>query len=395
MDQDRLCCGFQHMNLLRHETHISVPLSWPHSKSSMAITLLRVRDLPQACCSGNCDPRHTRCDDALNYSPLGDEKRTTEIGGSETKHNAENGYYAQIEDSRYDGVEHDDWRYDDGQYEDSHYDHGGHDDVVRHDNIGQHNQDDQNGHHTQYDDQDHHIDVSQYADADGDPEPTSDAATPSRAGDNPAARREVETPAPGPFHDRGHDPTASPSAFDSSGLAEDFDGPPMKIDPDGPYAHGTSYSSYDDDRYDGYNRGAEEDHGERIGWEARVRSRGPTSRNQPSGSSTPPPSPLSPIPDAGADEGIDEEPREDGGFSGDASWDGCVANYSSGTIETIASASEERIETVAMDSQVSFSVDSRVCCRGPAGILEAGFKVTMPQGDVSDMKRSSGNANHS
>lgn len=139
------------------------------------------------------------------------------------------------------------------------------------------------------------------------------------------------------------DPISDPNPADSPGTDDDdFDGPPMKIDPDGPYAHGRSYSNYDDDYYHGYSRGA--GYGVEPGAAQPPTTQNPQDDDEQGSHGAPP---LPPDNDNSPPTGVDED---------DDNVPSCAPDYSSGTIETIAFSSEERIEVVTMDSQVTLHI---------------------------------------
>lgn len=322
----------------------------------------------KACCSGNCDTRYTRCNDAVSYLSSDYEKRNAESGFEGALYNDIEDDDGQYDDSGYDDVrQYDDGQYDDGQnddyglYDDGQYDDGQYDDREYDDgryNDGPYDDsqyddgrytDGQDDDGRPNDDDGHKNDGRQYDSiAQHDGRQHDDGQHDDGQHDDGQPNDDRQSPDPGLL-----DPAASPDPFDySAPVGDDFDGPPMKIDPDGPYAEGRSYSNFDDDHYDGYNRGAggQDNRGGGIDWEERMRSRRPTSRSRPSGSGgggnpAPSPAPLPQRRDAG--DGVD------GDSSGASADDNCVLDYSSGTIETIAVSTEERIETVAMDSQVT------------------------------------------
>lgn len=98
----------------------------------------------------------------------------------------------------------------------------------------------------------------------------------------------------------------------------------MRIDPDGPHAHGRSYTSAGDDYYSGYGYVVGDDGAESMaGGDGDVNNGGKESRAEGT-----PPAALS--------------------SDGTA---GCVLSYRSGTIETVAAA-DARVLAVAVDSQV-------------------------------------------
>eukprot|EP00903_Cladosiphon_okamuranus_P013725 g12778.t1 len=251
----------------------------------------------------------------------------------------------RYDDGQYNDGEHDESRYDDGQYDDDEYGDAGFDDVPYDD--GEHDD-------VQYDDgryDDGQYDDGEYDDAGNDDVPYDDGDYDhSIATDNTGEDPALIPSAPGA--DQFSDPSIPNSANSPDNAQNDRDEPPMKVDLDGPYAYGRSYSDYNDDHYHGYSSNVDE------GKEPAYTSPAPGIPADESGSDkggssepplqpTPPPPPPPPTLPSSGNDASPTLPMD----NNDPAAPICVPDYSSGMIETVASSLEERIEVVTMDSQ--------------------------------------------
>eukprot|EP00752_Nemacystus_decipiens_P018448 g16538.t2 len=326
-----------------------------------------------ACCSGNCHTVHSRCDDIVPYAPS-DQQHTANTETSSGHH--DDGQYDddQFDNDKFDDGQLDDGQFGGGQYDDHQHYYGQYDDggAIDDGQFGDGQDDDGEIDDGQIDDDlrtDGRLDERQYdggrhddGQVDyGESDTSQHDDTQNVAGqldDNQLDDSQRET---GQNDDAGQFDNGQfdNSQFDDGQLDDgaiaddttiatdttddDFEGPPMKIDPDGPYAHGRSYSEYDDDYYDGYSRGGiEEAKTERESTQPSSETKqGDDDSDEDSSPGAPPNSSLPAI-------GDDNPPAAE---EEDDTVSRCVPDYSSGTMRTIASSSEERIEVVAMDSQ--------------------------------------------